>query len=475
MVDCAKQSDFVQGVLFEGIFGKDVSVRFDAQNQSSDGGALLSGGLDHTLGLARRMVEAIDDSRQKAKIEHELLEMIRLRLYQLCCGYEDVNDAATLRKDPLLKFLCAFEQTQQQQEDVDLASGSTLCRLENSLTRRDLFRLGAALLDWQLRHQRRLRPERVRRVTIDLDPTDDPTYGQQQFTFFNGHYDNYVYLPLLGFVTFHDEHGVEEAEQYLVGALLRPGNAGAVDGARGLLRRLIRKLRELFPGVAIRVRLDGGFAAPEMLDFLEAQRVSYLVNVAPNSVLRALAEPLMVQARALSQRSGQSARVYGECEYAAGTWNHKRRVIIKAEVLVHEGRGTKENPRFVVTNFSATADPERLYSYTYCVRGDAENRIKELHGMALGRTSCTSFLANQFRVLLAAGAYMLMQELRRRAAGTELARAQVWRLRETLLKIGATLRTVTRRVYVSLPDATVFAKVWCSIAAGLGELPLLQT
>jgi hypothetical protein len=227
--------------------------------------------------------------------------------------------------------------------------------------------------------------------------------------------------------------------------------------------------------VVVRVRLDGGFAAPELLDFLEAQRVTYLVNVAPNAVLRALAEPWMAQAREQSQRSGQSARVFGECEYAAGTWGRKRRVIIKAEVLVHEERGTKENPRFVVTNFSATADPERLYSYTYCVRGDAENRIKELHGMALGRTSCTSFLANQFRVLLAAAAYMLMQELRRRAAGTELARAQVWRLREALLKIGATIRSVTRRVYVSLPDATVFAKVWCSIAAGLGELPLLQT
>lgn len=93
MPDSAPQSDFVQSVLFEDIFGKDVSVRFDAQNQSSDGGALLIGGLDHTLGLAQRMVEAIHDSRQKGKIEHELLEMIRLRLYQLCCGYEDVNDS----------------------------------------------------------------------------------------------------------------------------------------------------------------------------------------------------------------------------------------------------------------------------------------------------------------------------------------------------------------------------------------------
>jgi hypothetical protein len=326
MADSAKQTAPVQGVLIEGVFDKDVAVRFDAPNQTSDAGALLLGGLDYTLGLSRRMVAAIKDPRQAGKVEHSLLELLRFRLYQLCCGYEDLNDADCLRHDPMLKFLCALREAGVPAEDV-LASASTLCRLENSLDWRDLLRLGRAIMDWQLEHQRRVRPGRVRHITIDLDPTDNPAYGQQQFTFFNGHYHNYVYLPLLGFVTFHDEHGAEEAEQYLVAAALRPGNAGPVEGARGLLRRLIRRLRELFPGVALRVRLDGGFAAPEMFEFLEAQKVCYLVNLPPNAVLRAMAEGLLVQARELVARSGQSARVYGECEYQAGTWKAPRRVI----------------------------------------------------------------------------------------------------------------------------------------------------
>jgi hypothetical protein len=474
MANSARQIAPVQSVWLAGLFDKDVAVSFDAPNQTSDAGALLLGGLDYTLGLSRRLAAAIKNPRQAAKVEHELLELIRFRLYQLCCGYEDLNDADRLRHDPMLKFLCGL-RVAGVPEEVVLASASTLCRLENSITWRDALRLGQALMDWQLEHQRRVRPGRVRRLTLDLDPTDNPAYGQQQFTFFNGHYHNYVYLPLLGFVTFHDEHGAEEAQQYLVGAVLRPGNAAPLEGARGLLRRLIRRLRELFPGIVLRVRLDGGFAAPEMFEFLEAQKVSYLVNLPPNSVLRTLAEPLLAQARELVARSGQSARVYGECQYQAGTWKRPRRVIIKAEVLLHEERGTKENPRFVVTNYSPSADPERLYRHTYCVRGDVENRIKEVHGLALSRTSCSSFLANQFRVLLAAGAYMLMQELRRRAAGTELGQAQVWRLREALLKIGATVREVTRRLYVSLPDSAVFAKIWCSIASSLGGLPMVQT
>jgi hypothetical protein len=462
----AKQSAEIQSVLFPELFSKPVEVKFDALHQSSDGGALLLGGLDYTLGLSRQMVAALVERRQAGKIAHPLEELLRGAIYRLCCNYDDLNDADKLGRDPLFQFLCRYK-LESGQEAEPLASGSTVCRWVNQVSARELLRLGQALMDWQLEHQRRVREHRVRTVTIDLDPTDDPAYGQQQFIRFNAHYGNYVYLPLLAFVTFHDEHGREEDEQCLVAALLRPGDAAPLDGARAVLRRLIRRLRELFPGVAVRVRLDGGFAGPAMLDFLDSHNVKYLINLPPNSVLRSLAEPLMAQAREQMQRSGQSARVYGEGVYAAGTWRHRKRVIIKAEVLVHETRGAKDNCRFVVTNFSEAAEPERLYKHTYCVRGDTENRIKEIHEVALGRTSCTDFWANQLRVLLAAGAYMLMQELRRRAAGTPLARAQVGRLRECLLKIGATVRQVCRKVHVSLPAACPFAAVWCQIARSL--------
>ena len=106
------------------------------------------------------------------------------------------------------------------------------------------------------RHAQRLRG-RARRVTIDLDPTDDPTHGAQQLSFFNGHYDTWCYLPVMGFVSFNDE-----AEQYLCAAVLRPGNVTAAVGAVGILRRLMQLIRYFFPGVQLRVRLDGGFAHP---------------------------------------------------------------------------------------------------------------------------------------------------------------------------------------------------------------------
>jgi hypothetical protein len=322
--------------------------------------------------------------------------------------------------------------------------------------------LAANVID---RHRRRLRG-RARQITIDLDPTDAPTHGAQQLTFFNGHYDSWCYLPLLAFLTFDNE-----AEQYLCGAILRPGNVGAARGARGLLRRLLDLLRITFPKARVLVRLDGGFATPEILDFLDAERgVDYVVAMAENAVLTRVAEPAMVEARAASEASGQTEHLYTDARYAARTWPHARRVVIKAEVVRLQDRAPRDNARFVITTLRQS--PRFVYERVYCARGDIENRIKELHdGLQIGRTSCCRFWANQFRVFLTAAAYVLMQELRLRAARTACARAQVTWLRERLLKLGAHVVVSVRRVVLHLPTATPDLHAWRHIALALGARP----
>jgi hypothetical protein len=312
------------------------------------------------------------------------------------------------------------------------------------------------------RHQRRLRG-RARRITIDLDPTDDPTHGAQQLTFFNGHYDCWCYLPLLAFLTFDDE-----SEQYLCAAMLRPGHAPATAGAVGLLRRLIDLLRVAFPKARFLVRLDGGYAAPEVLDVLDAEpRLDYVVAMADNAVLTRHAESAMVEARTLSDTRGQTEHVYTETRYAARTWPRERRVVIKAEVVRLPGREPRDNPRFVITNLRPT--PRFVYEHVYCARGDIENRIKELHdGLQIGRTSCCRFWANQLRVLLTAAAYVLMQELRLRAARTACAHTQVTGLRERLLKLGVHVVVSVRRIVLHLPTSTPDRDAWRHIALALG-------
>lgn len=450
-----------QCLMFPEIFTKPAVLQFDQQNGSSDGGAILLKAADRRYGLIEALAECLHDKRQAGKVDHTLRELLAQRVFSIACGYPDANDSARLSTDPIYKMLLDRDPVTGR----DLASQSTLSRFENSIRPRELYRLGEALADSVIeRHAQRLGGH-ARLVTIDLDPTDDPTHGAQQLSFFNGHYDSWCYLPVMGFVSFNDE-----AEQYLCAAVLRPGNVTAAVGARGILRRLINMISYSFPGARIRVRLDGGFAHPDLLDFLEGENnLEYVVAMAKNAVLKRKAKPAMRQARKLSRQSGQTEHVYGEANYAAQTWPQQRRIIIKAEVVRAEDKEPKDNPRFVITNMKQS--PQWLYEEVYCQRGEIENRIKELHHLQIDRTSCSDFWANQFRVLLTAAAYVLMQELRLHAAHTSCARAQVWTLRERLLKLGARLLVSVRRVVVHLPASFPFLPAFRQVARALGASP----
>jgi len=446
-------------VLFPELFRKQVVVEFDEMNVSSDGGAILLRAADKRLKLTERLAEPVFDRRDAGRVAHGLREVLAQRVFAIACGHPDANDAAVLARDPAHMLAVGRDP----QDGGSLASQPTISRFENGVDSKDLYCMAEALADTVIeRHRTRLRGK-ARRVTIDIDPTDDPTYGNQQLSLFNGFYDNWCYLPLLTFLTFDDEK-----DQFLVAAILRPGKAAPKVGSVGLLRRLLPRLREAFPEATFRVRLDGGFAAPDLLDYLESEPdVEYVVGFAKNPVLREIAKPLLSTARQRALESGKSEREYGEVRYRTRSWSHERRMIIKAEVTQLEGCELRENPRFLVTNMKQS--PRFIYEKVYCMRGEIENRIKELQdGLHLGRTSCTRFLANQLRVLLTAAAYVLMQELRLRAARTSLARAQVNTLRDSLLKIAARVVVSVRRVVLHVPRSFPSAPDWRRISRELG-------
>ena len=261
-----------------------------------------------------------------------------------------------------------------------------------------------------------------------------------------------------------------ESMQYLVAAVLRPGNSPAKRGALGLLTRLLRRLRTAFPDAILQVRLDGGFASPEIFDCLDAEGVEYVVAMASNARLVKRSRRLMGRARMLSKTSGETEHVYGETRYAARKWPGKRRVILKAEVVRHPGRAPKNNPRFVVTNL--LDPPERVYQIC-CGWGDMENRLKELHhGLELDRTSGERFTANQFRVLLTAAAYILFQTLQAHAQGTACVDAQVSTLRERLLKLAAWVERSVRRIVLHLPTTYPWLTTWRQLAVAVGAAPV---
>lgn len=448
-----------QTVLFPDLFDRPLVATFGQPHASSDGGAILLKAADRRLGLTVALADALTDTRDEARVTHRLCDLIAQRIFGLACGYPDGNDADGLAEDPIQKLLLDRDPIRGGR----LASQPTLSRFENAVGPRALYGLGEALTDTVIaRHRKRARG--ARRVTIDMDVTEDPTHGAQQLTFFNGFYGGWCYLPLIAFLTIDDE-----PRQYLLAAVLRPGNASTAGGAQALLRRLIPKLWTAFPRARVRVRLDAGFATPTLFDELEAAGVEYVVAMATNPVLNRAAAPLLAAARKRATMAGASARVFGETAYQAKSWSRTRRAVIKAEVVAFGDRDLRDNPRIVITNLRH--GPERLYTEVYCARGDSENRLKELHhDLAFGRTSCSHFWANQLRVTLTAAAYVLLQELQLHADRTTLARAQVGRLRLVLLKIGVHVTRSVRRLVLHLPRAHPDIDAWTTIAQRLGAV-----
>jgi len=444
------------------LIAKPVVAAFDQEHSSSDGGSLLLKAIDDQLGLSENLSECLRDGRQAGKVRHGFEEILRQRLFAIALGYPDGNDAEELADDPIHKMLVGRSPVDGDR----LASQSTVSRFENSPGTVELYRLVETIADTVLERHRRRLGGRTDVVTLDFDPTVDPTHGQQAFSFYHGHYRTHCFLPLVGTIQFN-----RESKQWILCSVLRPGNARAALGLVPLLERLLPKVRATFPKARIRIRLDGGFGTPEVLDFLDdLAGVEYVVGLSNWAPLKKRADKAQAEAKREHERTGHTTQVFGETAYQTKTsWPYPRRVVYKAEMVDYPGREPQPNLRFVVTNMKRT--PKGVYTW-YCRRGDAENRIKELkEGLSMDRTSCSSFLANQFRVQVTVAAYVLFQELAQRARHTKYRNAQVTRLREKLLKLPAWIEESVRRVVVHLPASWVGENDWQRVAVAVGATP----
>jgi len=435
-----------------------LTVTFDAPPISSDGGVLLLRQMDDRLGLSERLAALLPDERDPRKVKHARREQVRQRLYQIALGYPDCNDADRLRQDPVLKSGCG-----RSPQAEGLSSQPTLSRLENAVDMRTLRTLLCEIEEQYVRSF--TEPPAV--IVLDIDSTDDPTHGQQQLSFFHGYYDQHMYHPLL---IFDGERG------QLVSAVLRPGNAHAARGAMGVLRRIIRRLKQRFPHAQIVVRGDSAFAVPRVLRMLEELDrelggIAYVVGLAQNAVLLRFGAAALSEARLRFHATKQTVQHFDAFAYAAETWPQARHVVMKAEVSEHGA-----NPRFVVTSLPEFA-PALLY-HAYCERGQCENFIKDFkNALQADRLSCSTFAANFFRLLEHAAAYVVFHALRTHVAplAPQLGRAQFDTLRLQLLKVAALVSQSTRRLLVRLPSAFAFARLFRQLATMLAELPVLSS
>ncbi len=431
---------------------KPVLVDWEGGELSSDGGLLLLALADQSTQLAARLAAGVADPRCPQMVRHHLCSLFQQRIYQIATGYEDCNDAQTLRHDPLLKT--ALGKTPRS---GPLAGQSTLCRFENAVTAEDLDRLEGVLQEVFLEGC----GTSPKQIVIDLDPYDDPCHGEQQGVLFNGYYDGHCYLPMLICGT------VDGGQQRLIGVVLRGGKAAPTEEAMGFLEDLLPKIRERFPEATVIVRGDAGYGVEEMITGCRREEVDFCFGKASNAVLGRQAQELrqrVERAEVLRQEKGtrkRSCRAFAALDYQAGSWPRDERVVAKAEVTFG-----KPNPRFVVTSLRSESgwSARQVYQF-YCQRGDRENRIKEFKlDMAGDRLSCSTFLANQFRLILHAAAFILVQSiqsaLEQVAPLDEIARAQAVTVRVKLFKVAARVRETSRAVRVHLCTGYPMQRLW---------------
>jgi hypothetical protein len=432
MPNCTEKSG-TSKIEFGHVGRRVVEGRFDGGSMTSDGGVMLLGATDRKLGLIEAAARCIADPRSPLLIKHDVVDMLRQRVYGLALGWEDLNDHARLRQDVAIQTAVGV--------DREVASAPTLCRLEKWADRATTARLHKVLVE-QFIASFKTPPEEL---VLDFDATDNPLYGQQEGRFFHGYYDSYCYLPLYVF-----------CGQQLLCAYLRPSRIDGAKHAAGILKLLVKRLRQTWPHVRIIFRGDSGFCRQRIINYCERAGVNYIIGLARNARLQGITEFLELAMKEEFAATLTKQREVGEFMYAAQSWAQERRVITRLE---YGEQGN--NPRYVVTNLAG--EPQALYDNLYCQRGEAENRIKEAQvGLFATRTSCQHFQSNQLRMLLAALGYVLIERLRALALqGTALAKAQVDTLRIKLLKLGGVITRNTRRIRLyfasNWPSADIFA------------------
>ena len=376
------------------IHGRTIEARFDAALMSSDGGLLALREIERRTGLAARLAGCIADPRAPERIAHRLDEIIRFRMLMIAAGYEDGNDADSLRADPLFKL--AMERLP---DHADLCSQSTVSRTENLPDRHALLRMGRAMVDHYCQSFRQV----PRRIVLDIDDTFDAVHGGQQLRLFNAHHDAYGFQPIVVF-----------------------------DGDG----RMIAALRENWPRVEILLRAESHYCTPEVLRFCRAERLDYVLGVAPTSTLRKHVAALEASTTARSAKvRDEKLRRFKDFYDGAASWDR-----------------VEAGPRFVVTSL-ANVRTRTVYQDLYCARGQAENHIKAFKThLAADRTSCCRAAANQMRLFLHIGAYWLMWNLRGLMPSRSSWRvAQFDTLRRRLIKLAATVEVLKRKVRLHLP------------------------
>src|ERR1700730_11506349 len=392
-------------------FDRRLMLRFRGSAITSDGGLLAYRELDDVLALTRTGGEILANARTGKNGRHQLVGLLRQSVFGRLAGYEDVNDAERLCRDPAMRWVVGGRAPMGQ-----AASASQMGRFETEwLTRPENFAALADLPGQWIDTVHRRRSPRI--VVLDMDSSESPTYGEQEGSAYNGHFGYTCYHPLFVFNQLGD----------LERCALRPGNVHSANGWRDVLEPVVSRYRGRVKRLYFRG--DAAFAMPEVYEFLKAQGMGHVIRLPANRVLQDKIGHLLK--RPVGRPPQEVRRYYASFRYQSGSWTKPRRVVAKVEW--HPG---ELYPRvgFIVTDLARPA--ERVVAF-YNHRGTCEQYIKEgKSAVKWTRLSCRSVAANAVRLQLHALAYNLGNFMRTLAMPKTAEPWSLTSMREKLIKIG---------------------------------------
>jgi len=406
---------------------KKVEVRFNFEQVSNDGGLLLLNEVENQIGIIGRMVSCITDTRHQGYVKHSVGQMLRQRTMQIAAGYEDANDCNSLRNDGILK-VCAGQQQ-------SMATQPTMSRFENQPGKKELYNMGKAFVDGFISSY----SSQPKVIILDCDDTAALLYGQQELGLFNTYYGDTCYMPL---------HIYEGFSGKLIMTLLKPGRRSKSTNVFTILRRMIVYLRRHWPKTMIILRGDSHFCSGQFMDWSEGQKnVEFITGLTGNAVLNKYAKTTIESAKREYKATGDPVKRYHSFEYKAGSWERSQRVVVKVEV---NSMGT--NIRYIASSIRCIRT-KALYENAYCARGAAELRIKDHKSYLLSdRMSCSSFLANQFRLFMHSAAYVLIHTLQKEVLRTtEYCTSTMKTIQLKLIKVAARVKILKTKVQIELP------------------------
>lgn len=426
-------------------FDSSLRLEFQGSKVTSDAGLLAYRELEGVLGLFDSVSKDLSDVRTGRNIQHGIENLLRQSVYSRLAGYEDVNDATRMSKDPIMRAITGKKNVKK-----NAASTNSMGRFETEMLtlKENHGALGGINGRWV---ERAMANTKHRRVILDADSSESKVFGEQEGSAYNGHFGCVCYHPSFCFNNFGDCEG----------AMLRPGNVHSADSWRELMFPIYKRYEN--KNIRLYFRADAAFAKPEIYEDLEERGFLYAIRLPSNDVLQRLLQHLLT--RPVGRPPRKPIVLYGDFMYQAVSWDKPRRVVAKVEW--HQG---ELFPRvgFIVTNMSARA---KGVVHFYNGRGTAEQWIKEgKYALNWTRLSCKQFVSNQVRLALFVLAYNLGNFLRRLVLPREIKHWSLRTLLKKLIKIGAKVVRHSRYVTFQMAGVAVSRKLFAEILLRIERL-----